>query len=364
VILGVEAAIVDGELVPGDVALAGDRVAEVGLAGGGRGIAVPGLVDLQVNGFAGVDFAHADAADYRLACERLAEAGTTSFQPTLVTATERELRDSLSHVPGDAPGRCIMGIHLEGPFLSPVMLGAHVAAARRDPDERLLERLLASGPVSQMTLAPELPGALALIDLLQARGVVVSLGHSNATADEAARAFDRGARTVTHLFNAMRPFAHRDPGIAGAALARDDVVVQAILDGNHLADETARLVWHAAAGRLALVSDAMAAAGAGDGTYVVGPVEVTVHGGIARRADGALAGSTITMLDAMRNLHALGASLTDAVAAATSVPARIARRPDLGVLRPGAIADIVILDDRLEVQGVIVSGRMQPARVR
>jgi N-acetylglucosamine-6-phosphate deacetylase len=356
--LGVEAAIVGGGLVPGDVELVDDRVGGVGLAGGGRGVAVPGFVDLQVNGFAGIDFAHADDAGYRLAAGRLAEVGTTSFQPTLVTASEAQLRESLGQVPPDAPGRAIMGVHLEGPFLSPVMLGAHVASARRDPDDMLLERLLASGPVSQMTLAPELRGALEVIDRLHARGVVVSLGHSDATAIEASRAFDRGVRTVTHLFNAMRPFSHRDPGIAGTALAREDVIVQVILDGHHLADETARLVWQAAAGRVALVSDAIAAAGAGDGSYRVGPIEVTAHGGVVRRADGVLAGSTISMLAALQNLHALGVSLPDAVAAATAVPAQVARRPDLGVLRPGAIADIVILDDRLEVQGVIVAGRM------
>jgi N-acetylglucosamine-6-phosphate deacetylase len=362
--LHVEAAIVDGVLVQGDVEVADDRVSRVGLEGGGHGIAVPGLVDLQVNGFAGVDFSKADSAGYELASERLAEAGTTSFQPTLVTASEEDLREALAQVPGDPVGRRLMGIHLEGPFVSPVMLGAHLTSARSDPDDMLLERLLASGPVVQMTLAPELLGALELIALLHARGVVVSLGHSNATAAEAERAVDRGRRTVTHLFNAMRPFAHRDPGIAGAALAHDGVIVQVILDGNHLADETARLVWNAAAGRVALVSDSMAAAGAGDGSYSLGPVAVTVHSGIARRADGALAGSTITLLDAVRNLHALGASLADAVSAATAVPARVARRPDLGVLRPGAIADIVVLDDRLEIQRVIVSGRSERVRVR
>ena len=131
-------------------------------------------------------------------------------------------------------------MHLEGPFLSPNRLGAHPAASRRDPDRSLLERLLAAGPVGYMTLAPELDGALELVDLLHERGIVVSCGHSDATAEQAAAAFDRGVGTVTHLFNAMRPLGHRDPGIAGAALARDDVVVQVILDGHHLAEETAQ----------------------------------------------------------------------------------------------------------------------------
>jgi N-acetylglucosamine-6-phosphate deacetylase len=208
-----------------------------------------------------------------------------------------------------------------------------------------------------MTLAPELDGALKVIDVLHERGVVVSCGHSDATADEAALVFDRGVRTVTHLFNAMRPFAHRDPGLAGAALARDDVVVQIILDGHHVADETAKVVWKAAAGRVALVTDAMAATGVGDGLFRLGSVEVDVHDGVARRADdGVLAGSVTTMLDGIRKLHALGVPLPEAIAAATSVPARVTGRMS-GVLRAGGEADLVVLDDNLEVRAVFVGGK-------
>ena len=261
--LGVEAAIVDGELLRGDVEIVDGRVVGVGLAGTGRGIAIPGLVDLQVNGFAGVDLAHADAAGYALVAERLAAVGTTSFQATFVTASEHDLVRALGQVPPSCPG--LLGVHLEGPFLSPARLGAHLPAGRIDPDPAVLERLVAAGPVRQMTIAPELPGALALIDLLPAHGVVASLGHTDATSDEAARAFDRGARTVTHLFNAMRPLRQRDPGIVGAALTRPDVVVQLIVDGQHLDDEIVRLVWSAAGGRVALVSDSIAAAGLGTG---------------------------------------------------------------------------------------------------
>ena len=188
----------------------------------------------------------------------------------------------------------------------------------------MLERLLDAGPVRLVTLAPELPGALELIDLLLARGVAVSCGHTDATAEEAEAAFDRGALAVTHLFNAMRPFRHRDPGIAGAALVRDDVVIQLILDGHHVADETALLVWRAAAGRLALVTDAMAGAGQGDGSYRLGDVEVEVRDGSARSSQDVLAGSVLTMLQAVRNLHALGVPLADALSAAT-VGARAGR---------------------------------------
>jgi N-acetylglucosamine-6-phosphate deacetylase len=356
--LGVEGAVVEGTLVPGDMAIADGSVADVALAkGSGRGIAVPGFVDLQVNGFGGVDFATADADGYRHAGEALLETGVTAFQPTFVTAPEADLLAALSEIPSQPIGPRILGAHLEGPFLSPDRLGAHPASARRDPDRALLERLLAAGPVAQMTLAPELPGALELVDLLRGQGIVVSCGHSNATAEEAAAAFDRGARTVTHLFNAMRPFAHRDPGLAGAALARDDVVVQVILDGTHLANETARVVWKAAAGRVALVTDAISATGVGDGHYRLGGVDVEVRDGVARRTeDGVLAGSVGTMLESIRRLHALGAALPEAIAAATSVPARVSGRVS-GVLRAGGDADLVILDDRLEIRAVFVGGK-------
>ena len=355
--LGVEAAVVDGVLLRGDVELADGRIVAVGLGGGrGHGLAIPGLVDLQVNGFAGVDFATADRAAYRRAGEALLERGVTAFQPTLITAPADELVAALAELPDYNVGPRVLGAHLEGPFLSPRRLGAHPASARRDPDPDLLRRLLAAGPVTEMTLAPELDGALELIEVLHEHGVVVSCGHTDATAEQAERAFERGAATVTHLFNAMRPLGHRDPGIAGAALARDDVVIQLILDGHHLAEETVRIVWRAAAGRVALVSDAMAAAGLGDGTYRLGPVAVQVRDGVARREDGVLAGSTAALLDAVRNLHALGVSLADAVEAATAVPARILQRPELGSLRPGMPADVVVLDDALEVSSVFVGG--------
>jgi len=238
----------------------------------------------------------------------------------------------------------------------PLRLGVHDAASRRAPDLGLVRRLLEAGPVSAMTLAPELPGALELVDELVARGLIVSCGHTDATAAQAHAAFDRGARTVTHLFNAMRPSTPRDPGIAMAALAREDVTVQLIVDGHHLAGETVLVAWRAARGRFALVSDAVAAAGMGDGRFTLGGTQVTAEDGAVRRADGTLAGSAASIIDGVRNLHALGAPLEDALAAASSVPARIAGRTDLGRLAVGAPADVVVLDDRLEVQRVLVAG--------
>jgi len=212
-----------------------------------------------------------------------------------------------------------------------------------------------------MTLAPELPGALDLIDVLAAKGVVVSCGHSDATAEQAQAAFDRGARTVTHLFNAMRPLSHRDPGIVGAALTRDDVIVQIIVDGIHLAPATTSLVWRAAAGRVALVTDAVAAASARGGSFSLGSVELSVQDGAVRSPAGMLAGSVVTMIEAVRNLHALGVPLEQALDAASAVPARVLGLETVGRLDVGLPADVVVIDDNLEIETVLVGGEARVA---
>jgi N-acetylglucosamine-6-phosphate deacetylase len=362
--LGVAAALVDGKLVPGDVAIAAGIVTGVGLsppAGRGR-IAAPGFVDLQVNGFAGVDFMHADHAGYARAGEAMLETGTTAYQPTFITAPEDDLVAALREMPSGDGGPSIIGAHVEGPFLSPQRIGAHPPAWQREPDPALLTRLLDAGNVTQVTLAPELPGAGELIDLLLDRGVVVSAGHTDASAAEAHRAFDRGVRSVTHLFNAMRPPVPRDPGIALAALARRDVTVQVIADGHHVAGDTLLVAWRSAPGRVALVTDAVAAAGMGDGEFALGGRRVVSAGGVVRGPEGQLAGSVLTMLDAVRNVHALGVPLEEALTAASAVPARIVGRPDLGRLAPGAAADVVVLDDTLEIARVLVGGVERVAR--
>lgn len=374
--LGVAAALVGGELVDGDVEVVDGRVAAVGVgAPGGARIAAPGFVDLQVNGFAGVDFSAPGEDGHAVAGAALLAGGVTAFQPTIVTADLDSMRASLAMVPatapgavdrarqggpptrGAAPGPRVIGAHLEGPFISPSRPGAHDRSAIRPPDRAALEALLAAGAVSQVTLAPELPGALELIDALVARGVTVALGHSEADAATAHRAFDRGASAVTHLFNAMRRPSPRDPGIAFAALGRDDVFITLIVDGRHLADDTVRTAWRAAGDRLVLVTDAVAAAGAPAGDHTLGgTVPIHSDGGTVRTGGGALAGSTLTMLDAVRNSHALGVPLAAALRAATEAPARMACRPDLGRLAPGVRADLVVLDDSLELRQVLLDG--------
>jgi len=361
--LGVAAAVLDGVLVRGDVDVDDGRIAAVGLAGGGSGIAVPGLVDLQVNGFRGIDVLHATTDELVVLGLELARSGVLWYQPTLVTAPADLTRLALAAVGGcgGGPGARILGAHLEGPFLSPERAGAHPARYLRDPDLDLLASFLVAGcAVTTVTLAPELPRAGALIDVLVDRGIAVSLGHTDATAPVAHAAFDQGARTVTHLFNAMRPFGHRDPGVAGAALARPDVTVQLIADGAHLAPETILAAWRAARGRIALVSDGTAAGGLGDGTFRLGTVEVRVDGGVSRLADGTLAGAVRPLAWGLRLLVELGVPIVEAVDAVTRTPARVLGRDDAGQLRPGGPADVVVLDDDFAVRTVLRGGSLLP----
>jgi N-acetylglucosamine-6-phosphate deacetylase len=356
--LGVEAALVHGELVPGDVSIEDGRIVEVGLSGGTHGlIAIPGLVDIQNNGYGGVDFLRASTEDYRSAGEALLQTGVTAYQPTFITASEAAYVEALRALPTSGVGPHVIGAHLEGPFLSPERPGMHPAEHLQAPDVALLDRLLDAGHVTEMTLAPELPGSELLIRRLRERGVAVSAGHTNATAEEANRGFDLGIAGLTHIFNAMRPLRSRDPGVAGAALTRPDVIVKMIVDGHHLAHEIVQVVWACAAGRVALITDAMAGAGAGGGTFRLGDVAVEVEeGAVPMLENGTIAGSVLTMIDAVRNLHALGVPFEQAVGAATEIPARLLGLDDVGVLVPGGPADVVVLDDRLEIQAVLCVG--------
>ncbi len=360
--LGVRSAFVDGEFVPGDVDVAGGVITAVGLApAGGDAVALPGFVDLQVNGFAGVDFTRAGADEYRTAGEALVSTGVTSYLATLVTMPLSEYAPALAAVAdvvSSGRGPRVLGAHLEGPFLSPLRAGAHDPGLMIDPDPRVMETLLGAGPVRHVTLAPELEGAMEMIDLLRGRGVTVSCGHSDATAEVARAAFDRGAAAVTHLFNAQRPFGHRDPGLAGAALAHDTVVVTVIADGVHVAPDALRVAAWAARGRLALITDAVAAAGLPDGASSLGESAVHRRAGEVRLHDGTLAGSVVTMDAALRNLIDLGIAAADAVGAATVVPARLTGRPELGTLRPGTPADIAVVDGDWSVVRTLVGGRV------
>jgi N-acetylglucosamine-6-phosphate deacetylase len=363
--LGVAAALVDGEIVTGDVTVEGDRVLAVGCSPAGRsGLAAPGFVDLQVNGFAGIDLTVADVDGYRTAARAMARHGVTSFLATLPTAAPERYAPALAAAEEaartDLGGARVEGVHLEGPFLAPARRGAHRADWLRPPDVALLEDLLSRAPIRLVTLAPELDGAGELIDHLVAAGVTVALGHSDADAATAHAAFDRGASAVTHLWNAQRQVTSREPGLAGVALARPDVAVCVIADLVHVCAETLVVSLAAAGERAVVVTDAVAPAGLPDGTHDLEGWRVVVADGAARLTDGTLAGGTTPMDVALRNLVGLGMALPRALHALSTAPARTIGRPGLGLLEPGSRADLVVLDDSLGVRDVLVAGTQVP----
>jgi N-acetylglucosamine-6-phosphate deacetylase len=350
-----------GRLLPGDVAVGDGCVMAVGLSPASDRIAVPGLVDLQVNGYGGIDALSASVDELAMAGTALARDGVLAYQPTLISneiaGTKLAAARIAELAKRQSAGARILGIHLEGPFLSPMRAGTHPIERLAKADVDLLSSLLDAGPVTMVTIAPELPGALELIKECRRRGVVVSFGHSDANADEARRGFEGGGRAVTHIFNAMRPLAAREPGLAGAALADPRVTLQVIADGVHVADDMLRLVLTAGRGRWNLVSDATAASGLGDGEFLLGEVPVVAEGGIVRRGDGTIAGSAAKLLDGVRHLATLGVELGEVLSAASERPAALLGREDLGQIRVGAPACLVVLGDDLGLEDVILDGR-------
>lgn len=333
----------------------------------GDGILAPGLIDLQINGAAGVDFLTSGAGEFPRARGYLLSTGTTAFLPTLISAPLPHLEAAFDRwQAGGAGVPRMLGVHVEGPFLNPAHAGAHERRYLRPPRVRELRRLLDRHPrlVKILTIAPELEGAEGLIREARARGIVVSAGHTAASYEEGRAAFDRGVRLVSHLFNAMRPLRHRDPGIVAAALRDPRITVSLIADLVHVDAVIVQLVvasksWQ----RIALVTDAVAAAGSLGRTARLAGRDVRVTDA-PRLPDGTLAGSVLRMDQAVRNMVQLGVSLRDAVAMASTVPARVLRRRDLGVIAPGARADLVLFDRRLRVRTVLVGGTVVYRSVR
>lgn len=357
----------DADLSPAWVAVAGGRITASGTgrppAGDGvdlRGLLVlPGLVDVHQHGGGGGAYpAGAESAARAAAFHR--HAGTTTSVASLVSAPPAALAGQLRALVPLVDDGTLAGLHLEGPWLSALRRGAHPAADLGHPTPGDVDALLAAGQgrLRMVTLAPELPGALDAVARLVAAGVVAALGHTDASYEVTREALAAGARAATHLFNGMRPVHHREPGPV-VALLESDAAIELVADGVHLhAAVLADTMALAGPDRAVLVTDAMAATGMPDGRYRLGAREVTVQAGVARGPDGEIAGSTVTLADALRYaVTVAGVPLQAAVAAATATPARLLGLTDVGHVGPGAQADLTVLTPRLEVVGVLVRGR-------
>jgi N-acetylglucosamine-6-phosphate deacetylase len=321
----------------------------------------PGFIDLHAHGGGG--FAYDDGPEAILAGLAVHRAhGTTRSVISLVANPLHDLLASLDTIAAlSRLDPLVLGSHLEGPFLSPLRSGAHNPEYLRDPSPYEVAQLLeaAHGTLRQITLAPELPNALEAIDVLVEAGVEVAVGHTEATLELTRAAFDRGARLVTHVFNAMPGIHHRAPGPVIAAFEDERVTIELVLDGEHVHPRVAALVFGAAPGRVALVTDAMAAAGAADGEYALGSLAVTVSGGVARLESGTIAGSTLTQDAALRlAMEGAGVAPSAAVEALTLAPARaLGIEHRYGLLAPGYAADAVLLGHDFAVTAVWADGR-------
>jgi N-acetylglucosamine-6-phosphate deacetylase len=378
--ISARSAVVDGVLTPVTLSVDGclitaveqyaDPDADIVLD---DGTLTAGLVDIQINGAFGVDFAAADEAGWDEVAARLPGTGVTAFQPTLITAPLEQLLSGLDTATEardrqeDGPYARMLGVHLEGPWLSPVKNGVHEARYLTEPTTAAVDALMSAvgfDILTLLTLAPELAGALEAIKRLTGAGVPVSIGHTNATAAQVEAAADAGATLVTHIFNAQRGLAHREPGVPGAALADERYRVGLIADLHHVAAEICTLIFRAAPGRVILVTDAIAAAGMEPGAYVLAGIPVTLgEDGVPRNADGTIAGSALTLDQAVRNMIGLGLPVPQVIEAASLVPADALGRRELGRIAVGSRADLVHWTEDFHPARTWVDGREFPAFV-
>jgi len=330
--------------------------------------AIPGFIDVHIHGAGGRDVMEGSSEALGIITQRVAQFGTTSIVATTVTAstddTIRAVEGIAKYIPqqfdGNNPCAEILGIHFEGPFLSKQRRGVHPTSLLQLPSAEVLQRFLqaASGNARILTIAPELVGAMPCIDAARSLGMVVSIGHTDATYEQARAAIAHGAHHATHAYNAMRPFSHRDPGVIGAVLTSEEVNAELIADGIHV-DEIAMKVLLQAKGpeHVVLISDGTPATGMPDGKYKLGGIDVTVVNGVCRDADGKLAGSTLTLDRALRNIVGLGIPFAHAVRMLTLNPAKVLGIEfKKGALRTGADADVLLLNEALQVTRVWTRG--------
>lgn len=362
---------------PGTVTVRDGRIAEVtdgpGTSGPATialdsGVLTPGLMDLQNNGSFGADFADATPEQWTEVLTGLAVRGVTGLEPTIITAPLDELNLAFDRakVARDAHADqavCrILGVHLEGPFISEARKGAHRAECMLDPSQEALDELLGNEATREVlltvTLAPERDHALEAIRRLVAEGIIVSVGHSDATAEEVWAAADAGANMTTHIFNAQRPFGHREPGVPGAVLADPRYFIGTILDGQHVDPAVVKIVFAAAPGRVVGVTDAIVTAGLPNHTPLMfggQPVTNDEHG-LGRRDNGTIAGAGIVLDEAVRRMVAAGMDPATVIASSTEVAARSLGRTDIGHIAAGALADLVWWDEDWNPRRVWVGG--------
>ncbi|HKP53576.1 MAG TPA: N-acetylglucosamine-6-phosphate deacetylase [Chloroflexia bacterium] len=358
------------------VLVEGGRIIAVGSSGevqcppgaqqieGGELLLAPGFIDLQINGAFGEDFTANPGSIWEVA-SKLPRYGVTAFLPTIITSPPSQVAAAQEVISQGPPsgfiGATPLGLHLEGPFLNRDKHGAHDPTHLRLPDITAIARWSPDEGVRMVTLAPELPGALSVVSALVARGVVVSAGHSMATFEEARAGIEAGISYGTHLFNAMPALEHREPGLVGAMLTDDNVTVGIIADGVHLHPAVVALIWRAKGpAHLNMVTDAMAGLGMPPGVYKLGNEDVTVDERSARLPDGRLAGSVLSLDQAVRNLvEFTGCHAAEAIAVVTSVPASIlGLSKSHGRIAPGYVADMTLLTSDLHVVTTIVGGEV------
>jgi N-acetylglucosamine-6-phosphate deacetylase len=371
------------EILDGVILVEGSRISAVGhrdeiripedaidFVGSGMTV-VPGFIDVHIHGAGGHDVMEGNAQALDRVTSTVARRGTTSIVATTVTADREQtcrsiegiaryirLRENAEERPRF--GAEILGIHLEGPFISKERRGVHPLEDIAAPSLTVLDDFLDAGDglVRIVTIAPEVPGAIELIKHAVSKGIIAAIGHTDAEYEQARAGIRAGARHAVHMFNAMRPFSHRDPGVIGAVLTDPEVTAEVIADGVHVAGAAIQVLLLAKGlDQVILVSDGIAATGMRDGSYRVGTLQVEVSGGVARNSEGKLAGSTLTLDRAIRTLVGLGVSLTDAIRMATLLPARrLGIAGKKGIIAPGADADIVALDSDLHIAGVMTRG--------
>ncbi|WP_460496972.1 N-acetylglucosamine-6-phosphate deacetylase [Glycomyces tarimensis] len=349
-------------VVNGALVVADDRIVAVEERDGEpSGWVLPGFVDIHCHGGGGHSLASGDAASARSSAEFHASRGTTTLVASMVSSTHEFLLASTRSLLPLVKDGTLAGVHFEGPYISEAKCGAHVTSVLRDPDIAELTELIEAGDgaVKMVTIAPELDGAVEAIEFLDSRGVVPSIGHTDASYEQTMAGIDAGAQSATHLFNAMRRFDHRDPGPIPALIADERIFSEIIADPVHLHPGTMRFAFDTSLPAWTiLVSDAMDAAGLEDGTYRLGRHEVEVTGGAATVAGtDVIAGSTITLLDAVRNAVTLaGQSVESASRMASGTPAELLGLDDVGAIEPGKYADAVVLDDELRLVSVMRRG--------